>query len=303
MVNEKEIAKRISFGEHFAAGGLIDHLPKPPGLTGGDLAASANQASLAMYVTAAANVADVERRFAAWVKAASAGGAGVQPPKGSVPGTVEQWLRMAIGLTHVAANWLGPLEVIAMHESGGNPHAINLWDSNAQRGDPSRGLMQTIGSTFRAHMLPGHGDIWNPVDNASAAIRYISGRYHDVFHTPGILSMSHGGPYKGYATGGIVEAKDPVLHVAPFRIPSFDQGGIVPGPIGEPTLAMVHGGEQISQPTRMGAVSRTINVTKELHIERIVTGDLTPKQVLTLIREEFDDHDRELEQMIKQAPD
>lgn len=30
-------------------------------------------------------------------------------------------------------------------ESGGNPRAINLWDTNAMMGDPSRGLMQVIG--------------------------------------------------------------------------------------------------------------------------------------------------------------
>jgi hypothetical protein len=34
-------------------------------------------------------------------------------------------------------------------ESSGDPNAINNWDSNAQRGDPSIGLLQVIGSTFR----------------------------------------------------------------------------------------------------------------------------------------------------------
>src|SRR5699024_12451639 len=36
-------------------------------------------------------------------------------------------------------------------ESGGNPRAINNWDSNARRGTPSKGLMQVIGPTFRAY--------------------------------------------------------------------------------------------------------------------------------------------------------
>jgi hypothetical protein len=35
-------------------------------------------------------------------------------------------------------------------ESSGNPNAINLTDRNAQNGDPSIGLLQVIGSTFRA---------------------------------------------------------------------------------------------------------------------------------------------------------
>ena len=29
-------------------------------------------------------------------------------------------------------------------ESGGNPKAINLWDSNAKKGTPSKGLMQVL---------------------------------------------------------------------------------------------------------------------------------------------------------------
>lgn len=33
-----------------------------------------------------------------------------------------------------------------------------------------------------------------------------------------------------------------------FRLPSFAEGGIVPGPIGAPMLAMVHGGEQVLTP-------------------------------------------------------
>ena len=38
--------------------------------------------------------------------------------------------------------------MIIQHESGGNPNAINNWDSNAAAGMPSKGLMQTIDPTF-----------------------------------------------------------------------------------------------------------------------------------------------------------
>lgn len=64
-----------------------------------------------------------------------------------------------------------------MQESGGNPNAVNLWDSNAQAGHPSKGLLQTIDSTFSTYALPGHTDIWNPYDNALAAVRYMLARY------------------------------------------------------------------------------------------------------------------------------
>lgn len=63
-------------------------------------------------------------------------------------------------------------------ESGGNPHAINLTDVNAQRGDPSRGLMQTIMGTFRAFHMPGtSNDIYNPLANILASMRYALARY------------------------------------------------------------------------------------------------------------------------------
>jgi phage-related protein len=58
-------------------------------------------------------------------------------------------------------------------ESGGNPKAINLTDINAQMGDPSRGLMQVIGSTFAAYHVPGtSNDIYDPLANIAAALNY-----------------------------------------------------------------------------------------------------------------------------------
>lgn len=62
-------------------------------------------------------------------------------------------------------------------ESGGNPNAINLWDSNAMAGIPSKGLMQTIDPTFQAYMDPGHGNIWDPEDNLRASMNYAMATY------------------------------------------------------------------------------------------------------------------------------
>lgn len=122
----------------------------------------------------------------------------------NVPGNVQSWIAAAMGLTGVPASWASPLAVIAMHESGGNPNAINLTDSNAQAGHPSQGLFQTIPSTFAAYAVAGHKNILNPIDNAAAAIDYIKSRYGDVFHVPGIASMAHGGSYIGYSGGGTI---------------------------------------------------------------------------------------------------
>ncbi|HFL0606050.1 TPA: transglycosylase SLT domain-containing protein [Listeria monocytogenes] len=124
---------------------------------------------------------------------------------GAVGGNVQEWLMAAMMATGVPLSWLGPLGVIAQHESGGNPGAVNNWDSNAAKGTPSMGLMQTIMPTFQSNMAPGMGNILNPIHNAAAAINYIKSRYGNVFNVPGIKSMAAGGAYRGYRTGGVAE--------------------------------------------------------------------------------------------------
>ncbi|MCU6603848.1 transglycosylase SLT domain-containing protein [Peribacillus frigoritolerans] len=129
---------------------------------------------------------------------------------GNVGGNVTSWMKQAMALTKTPMSWLQPLTTMAMKESGGKtgPGTINTWDINATKyGTPSMGLMQTIMPTFRSFALPGLGDIMNPVHNAVAAIRYIKSRYGTVFNTPGIKSMMHGGPYKGYEFGGFVKQR------------------------------------------------------------------------------------------------
>ncbi|MFD9705018.1 transglycosylase SLT domain-containing protein [Lentzea sp. NPDC059081] len=126
------------------------------------------------------------------------------PPSGSPPpGNVEEWIREAIKILQangipVTDENIDEIWKIIEKESSGNPHAINLWDSNAQAGTPSKGLMQCIDSTFNAHKLPGHDDIWNPVDNIIAGVRYTFSRYGGFEGHPGLKAMAQGGGYQGY---------------------------------------------------------------------------------------------------------
>lgn len=99
-------------------------------------------------------------------------------------------------------------------ESGGNPRAINLWDSNAKAGIPSKGLMQTIGPTFNAYKLKGHNDIYNGFDNLLAAINYIKHRYGTSDAAFARVAAS------GYANGGLV-AKEQLAHVAEGNNPEM----------------------------------------------------------------------------------
>lgn len=113
-------------------------------------------------------------------------------------GQLGSWIAKAMGLTHVPASWAGPLHTLIMRESGGNPNAINLTDSNAQAGYPSQGLMQTIPQTFAAYALPGLGGITDPIANIVAGIRYILSRYGSIFN----VQQAVGSTPKGYASGG-----------------------------------------------------------------------------------------------------
>ncbi|MCD5464854.1 tape measure protein [Lactobacillus delbrueckii] len=90
-------------------------------------------------------------------------------------------------------------------ESGGNPRAINLWDSNAKAGIPSKGLMQTIGPTFNAYKFAGHGNIYNGYDNLLAAINYIKHRYGTSDAAFARVAAS------GYAKGGVIDREQMAL--------------------------------------------------------------------------------------------
>jgi hypothetical protein len=88
--------------------------------------------------------------------------------------------------------------IVVEHESRANPRAYNGWDSNAAAGHPSKGIAQVIGPTFHAYALPGHHDIWNPVDNMIAAFRYAISRYGSMNNIPGVVNVRQGGSYVGY---------------------------------------------------------------------------------------------------------
>lgn len=143
---------------------------------------------------------------------------GVGTDMGGSGGSLDTWLTQALALTGQSMSYLPALHYIAMMESGGDPNAINLWDSNAAAGHPSKGLMQTIDSTFAAYAMPGMTDIWNPVHNAVAAIRYMIDRYGSIANHPGLGS----GGYVGYAVGSSYIPQDmwAMIHKGEAIIPA-----------------------------------------------------------------------------------
>lgn len=105
-------------------------------------------------------------------------------------GNVAGWLRAAMGIDNVPANWFSPMMVLISKESGGNPKAYN--PSGAS------GIGQMMPGTFNAWSLGG--SIWNPIANLVASMRYIMANYGSPFNIPGLL----GGNYKGYDQGGLL---------------------------------------------------------------------------------------------------
>lgn len=132
------------------------------------------------------------------------------PPSGGGPiptGAHLDLIRQALGLAHVADTAANEAAVntIATYESGWNPNAINLTDSNAAAGHPSQGLMQTIPGTFEAYRLASLPDvITDPLANLVAGIRYAVSRYGSLTNVPGVVGVANGTGYVGYDNGGFI---------------------------------------------------------------------------------------------------
>ncbi|QOV97602.1 tape measure protein [Rhodococcus pyridinivorans] len=102
-------------------------------------------------------------------------------------------------------------------ESGGDPRAINLWDSNAAKGTPSKGLMQVIDPTFAAHRDPAFvNDIWDPRANIAASMRYAQSRYGNL-----LAAYNRAG---GYDDGGLAFGRGLMLKdiIRPERVLDAD---------------------------------------------------------------------------------
>jgi hypothetical protein len=117
-------------------------------------------------------------------------------------GGVAQWastVSKALSILKLPQSLTGQVLYQIQTESGGNPNAINLTDINAKRGDPSRGLLQTIGATFSQYHVPGTSfNIYDPLANIAAAINYAEHRYGPSLMRGGMgLGSGH-----GYDTGG-----------------------------------------------------------------------------------------------------
>ena len=85
-------------------------------------------------------------------------------------GASPELIRMAAAKMHVAISGadISHIMNVIKHESGGNAHIVNNWDSNAAKGTPSKGILQFIEPTFMSYAMPGHTNIMSPFDQLLA---------------------------------------------------------------------------------------------------------------------------------------
>jgi hypothetical protein len=141
-------------------------------------------------------------------------------------GNVTQWaatVSQALQMLKLPQSLTGQVLYQIQTESGGNPRAINLWDSNARAGNPSRGLLQTTGTTFAQYHVPGtSGNIYDPLANIAAAINYAEHRYGQTLMRGGTgLGSGRGYDLGGWLPTGVTTAYN--LTGRPERILSPDE--------------------------------------------------------------------------------
>jgi SLT domain-containing protein len=124
--------------------------------------------------------------FEAAMKAAARGGGGAG---------VQRWSPLVLQTLSMLGQPAGLLPNVLRRmnqESGGNPNAINLWDSNAKKGTPSIGLMQVIQPTFNRWRNSGlSANIYDPAANVYAGLNYAQHRYPSLQY-----AMDKPGGYK-----------------------------------------------------------------------------------------------------------
>lgn len=121
----------------------------------------------------------------------------------SSPEQVKNWLMAALNAEGAPASWLPALQIIAQGESTNDPTAVNPVElfSNGKSLGHATGLMQVAQGTFD-WLNPGK-DIFDPIQNAIASLRWIKFKYGDAYNVPGVRSVLSGGPYLPYRSGGV----------------------------------------------------------------------------------------------------
>ncbi|MCM2429211.1 transglycosylase SLT domain-containing protein [Streptomyces sp. RKAG337] len=139
---------------------------------------AADEAAKRKKAEQAANRSHERKALAAKPKAETKAPAAV-----SYSNDLDGWIKESLSVM-AAHNIPGSYDGIyrnIIRESSGNPQAINLTDSNAMAGIPSKGLLQVIDPTFQQYHVAGTSmDIYDPVANITAACNYAAANYGSI---------------------------------------------------------------------------------------------------------------------------
>jgi hypothetical protein len=121
------------------------------------------------------------------------------------PESIAEALDQAISIVNrvnpdINQTWREGMLTLIMKESTGNPRAVGpypVYYSEKDGYQTAAGLCQLMPPTFRAYKLPGFDDIWNPVDNIIASMRYIYATPRYQKHVNNIPNLFWGN-YPGY---------------------------------------------------------------------------------------------------------
>ncbi|MFF7474086.1 transglycosylase SLT domain-containing protein [Streptomyces sp. NPDC008092] len=151
------------------------------GLTG--LATTGAAAAALTLMPANAQAAEMTQAHTSTAVTASSADSSRTASKTGSANNLDGWIKQSLQIMKskgIPGSYDG-LKRNIMRESGGNPSAQNNWDVNAQKGTPSKGLLQVIDPTFNAYHVAGTAhSVTDPVANITAAANYAAHRYGSI---------------------------------------------------------------------------------------------------------------------------
>jgi len=199
----KDIGHMVLGALGATAGPIIHGLESTADSILGGMGGVGHDMALLVHVIGDKLLSFVSGKDSAAAAAASSGGATGGKYTGAVPtgSAITRWAPLVLavlGELGLSGGLVGKVLTQIGTESGGDPNATqgNIGDVNNATGDLARGLLQVIGTTFRANAGPylSLGQ-YNPHASIYAGLHYAEGRYG-----PDLSFLGQG---HGYATGGM----------------------------------------------------------------------------------------------------
>ena len=152
-------------------------------------------------------------------------------------GIVKQALNI-LNIKSSIGDWVRTMTRQAMHESTLNPQARNDSAAGRAAGGP-KGILQVVDGTFAAYKHPGRNDVFNPLDNTLASIKYVIDRYGNGNPDAAVDAL--------WARGG----------------GAYARGGEIPGPDGAPVPILAHAREWILNLRQQQRIANMLGLGRE----------------------------------------